>query len=173
MYDDDLKYCPQCHDEYRAEIESCAACGLLLLPGAEMAALGRQEQAQVQARKGELRDDDEIITIHKGGLAELRHLEKVFKAENIGVIIMGDQPAGCQQGCCPTDYYLQVRKEDGMAAVALIRAEFHKATALDSHDLDHVDQVFNSDASHATCPACGFEFETSTTICPDCGLCFG
>lgn len=172
MYDPELKYCPQCRDEYRAEIEKCASCNLLLLSGQSMAEVMGQADQQRQARKGALTPDDELVTIHKGTLQELRYLEKIFKEENIGMLVMSDQPAGCQKGCCPTDYYLQVRQEDVMAAVTIIRAEFHRSTALDSHELDHSDQVFNSDASHATCPACGFEFETSTNICPDCGLCF-
>ncbi len=173
MYEEDLKYCPQCKDEYRADIEKCAACGLLLLSGTQMADVVGQADLERQARKGDLTADDEAVTIHKGALPELRHLEKIFVQENIGVIIMGDQPAGCQKGCCPTDYYLQVRKEDVMAAFAIIKAEFTKATDLGSHNMEHADQIFNADASHATCPACGFEFETSTTTCPDCGLCFG
>jgi hypothetical protein len=55
----------------------------------------------------------------------------------------------------------------------LIQTVFVQQTGLDGHDTSLADTVFNPDAGYATCPACGFEFETSTTTCPDCGLCFG
>ena len=33
MIEPDLKYCPKCDDEYRAEIEKCATCGIELITG--------------------------------------------------------------------------------------------------------------------------------------------
>lgn len=173
IFDNDLKYCPRCQDEYRADIEKCADCGLLLLTGRQIQEMVGQGEQQRLSRKGALTPEDEVVTIHKGALPELRDLEEKLTRENIGVLIMSDQPAGCNKGCCPSDFYLQVRKEDARDAFAILGEEFQRSTSLHDHDLAHVDQVFNRDASHAICPACGFEFETKATICPDCGLCFG
>ncbi len=170
-YDEDLKYCPQCQDEYRADIEKCAACAVALLSGAEMQErLNRSLQAR-NSRRGALTVDDDIVTIHKGPLADLQKFEKAFAAENIGMMIVGDE-GGCNKGCCPSTFFLQVRREDAQDAYAMVQEDFQKITSLEDHDTSHCHAVFSQDASHANCPACGFEFETSTTTCPDCGLCF-
>ncbi len=169
-YEADLKYCPQCQDEYRSDIITCASCKLPLLGGAEMQDLGNRSQQDRNSRRGALSADDDIVTIHKGPLADLKKFEKAFLGENIGMMIVGDE-GGCNKGCCPTTFFLQVRREDAMAAAALIQEDFQRATGLDDYDTSTCDAVFNQDASHAICPACGFEFETTTT-CPDCGLCF-
>ncbi len=170
-YESDLKYCPQCQDEYRAEIKTCASCHIDLIRGAEMVALGDRSQQERKSRRGALTVDDDIVTIHKGPLADLKKLEKAFLRENIGMMIVGDE-GGCNKGCCPTTFFLQVRREDAQAGMVLIQEDFQQVTGLDDYDTRHCEAVFNQDASHANCPACGFEFETSTTTCPDCGLCF-
>ncbi|MEN8258604.1 MAG: hypothetical protein ABFS09_12150 [Thermodesulfobacteriota bacterium] len=170
-YESDLKYCPQCQDEYRADIESCAACKITLLTGSEMLDMVSNSQQARNSRLGELGAGDDIVTIHKGPLADLKKLEKAFARENIGMMIVGDE-GGCNKGCCPSTFFLQVRREDAQAAHALIQEDFRQLTGIDDHDTRHSDAVFNQEDGQATCPACGFEFETSTTTCPDCGLCF-
>lgn len=170
-YQDDLNYCPQCQDEYRADIKSCASCKVDLLRGAEMLEMVNRSQQSRNSRRGALTADDDIVTIHKGPLADLKKMEKAFQRENIGMVIVGDE-GGCNKGCCPTTFFLQVRREDARAAAALVQDDFQRVTGLDDYDTSHCDAVFNQDASHTICPACGFEFETSTTTCPDCGLCF-
>lgn len=171
-YEADLKYCPECRDEYRADIDRCASCQIILLTGTAMMAGASDSQQARNSRRGALTAEDDLVTIHKGPLADLKKLEKLLQEENIGMIIVGDE-GGCNKGCCPTNFFLQVRREDAAAAAALIQADYRKNTALADHDTSHCHAVFNQEASHATCPACGFEFATSTTTCPDCGLCFG
>lgn len=170
-YDKDLKYCPQCRDEYRADITTCAACQIELLTGGEMTDFVGQRQASRDNRRGPLTPDDDIVTIHKGSMADLQRLAELFAADNIGAAIVGDE-GGCNKGCCGTTMSLQVRREDAQAAYQLIQDDFQQATGLADHDTRHCHGVFDQDAGQATCPACGFEFETSTTTCPDCGLCF-
>lgn len=171
-FEAELKYCPQCQDEYRADIESCADCKITLLTGAEMLDLVSRSQMLRNQRRGELSADDDIVTIHKGTLADLKKLEAAFVRENIGMMIVGDE-GGCNKGCCPSTFYMQVRREDAQAAFALIQDDFRQSTGLEEYDTRHSEAVFNEGEGQAICPACGFEFETSTTTCPDCGLCFG
>ena len=102
---------------------------------------------------------------------DIPKIEKAFARENIGMMIVGDE-GGCNKGCCPSTFFLQVRREDAQAASALIQEDFRQVTGLEDFDTSHSDAVFNEAEGQATCPACGFEFETSTTTCPDCGLCF-
>ncbi len=39
-------------------------------------------------------------------------------------------------------------------------------------DLNLVNQVFDTSKATALCPACGTEFSTSVTVCPECELVF-
>ena len=96
MIDPDLKYCPKCKDEYRADITLCADCGITLLSGSEMLAATGKLDVIRNSRKGAIVPGDDIVPIHKGPLGELRPIEKELLAENIGVIISKDA-GGC--GC--------------------------------------------------------------------------
>lgn len=173
MHDPQLKYCPKCKDEYRADIQTCASCGIELLTGVEMDSLINNSLKIKQNRKGDLTPEDDIVTIHKGSLADTRALEQDLQKERIGYLIAGDEQGGCGQGCCATNFYLKVRREDAMEAFAIIEKQFAKATGINDFDLSNTDSVYNPDAGMAVCPACGFTFQTNTNTCPDCGLCFG
>jgi hypothetical protein len=172
MIDPELKYCPQCNDEYRADIVLCAECRVTLLSGADMLAARQRASKQRQSRSGEIAGGEEMVPIHKGQLIELKAIERELKAENIGALITGEG-SSCKKSCCPSTFYLQVRRLDAQDAFAIVQAHIDRTTALNDHDLSHCDAVFNPEAAQAVCPACGFEFHTSTTTCPDCGLCFG
>lgn len=172
MIDPELKYCPQCNDEYRAEIERCAECGVALLSGADMLAVVNRANERKNSRSGEIGPDEDIVAIHKGQLNEIRAMEPELRAENIGYLITGEG-SSCKKGCCPSTFLLQVRRPDAPDAFAVVQAHLERTTALNHHDLSSCDTVFNPEAGLATCPACGFEFQTTTTTCPDCGLCFG
>lgn len=173
MYDPEYNYCPKCNDEYRADIKQCAACEIVLIPGAEMADHAVKALDKRRTRKGDLTQDDDIVNIHKGSIADLKTLERELKAERIGYLIAGDEQGNCNKGCCPSSFYLQVRREDAQDALELVNRQFVMATDIQNHDLSLVDSVYNQDASEAVCPACGFTFQTNTDTCPDCGLCFG
>jgi hypothetical protein len=171
MIDPELKYCPKCHDEYRAEIDRCAACGIPLLAGADMLNVEKGRQEKLAARKGEITPADQVVVIERGSLHDLRHLEELLAAERIGTRLVGDDRS-CGKNCCPSTFDLQVRQEDAADALRILAAEHQRTTAFDHHH-DYADAVFNPDAAEATCPACGISFSTATTECPDCGLCFG
>lgn len=172
MIDPELKYCPQCNDEYRAEIEQCAACEVLLITGAQRLESEKARQEQMATRKGELTPEDEVVVIERGSLHDLKRLEDLLAAERIGTRLIGDENS-CSKNCCPSTFFLQVRREDAPAALELLAAEHHRLTGLDLADNAHTDAVFNPYAAEANCPACGCCFSTSSTTCPDCGLSFG
>ena len=98
MIDPELKYCPKCKDEYRAEIELCADCRVTLLSGADMLSATKSAEAKKNARKGEIVWSDDVVSIHKGALNELKAIEKELKAENIGVIL-SKEGGGCSGSC--------------------------------------------------------------------------
>ena len=62
----DLNYCPQCGDEYRADIHSCADCGLALISGRQLLAQQADRQAQQRSRSLVIDPDEPLLTARKG-----------------------------------------------------------------------------------------------------------
>lgn len=174
--DPQMHYCLQCNDEYMPERTTCGVCGATLLTGVEMRAQQQAGRRQTASRKGALTPDDDIITIFKASLLDMKRLEPQLEKENIGVLIWGDKPS-CGKGCCGGgDLELRVRREDATAAMAIVEADFTRQTA--SHGMHDAvaDYVFNPEGGENSCPACGCTFAVNgsqTLTCPDCGLCFG
>ncbi|MHB8222884.1 MAG: zinc ribbon-containing (seleno)protein DG [Desulfurivibrionaceae bacterium] len=172
MIERDLKYCPKCRDEYRAEAETCAACAIALVWGAELVVMESNNGASRRNRKGPLTPDDQLVVVFQGALGDLKHLKDLLEAEQIGAMI-SKEGGGCASGGCAPKFELQVRQEEVRDALEVLAEEHRRATALAEHDATHAGAVFNPEAGEAVCPACGFGFATTTTTCPDCGLCFG
>ena len=172
MIDPELNYCPNCRDEYRADISHCGVCGMELIGGEQFVAMGKDSEQKRANRKGDITADDKVVNLQAGPLGDMRHLEELLKNERIGTLLVGDE-RNCGKGCCPSNFFLQVREEDAPDAFAIIAQEHQQMTSMADHDNEHHDGVFNADAGEAKCPACGFSFPTHTSTCPDCGLCFG
>ncbi len=170
--DKNMRYCLSCQDEYRPEIEKCGVCGGDLLTGEELIAKEKSIKQHSTLRKGALSESDDLVTILKASMVDVKRVDQQLTRENIGTLIRGDE-SSCGKGCCGGgSVELLVRREDGQAAIAIIESDFDKATAFDSHNTAYVDYGFDSSRDENTCPACGTGFSGSAT-CPDCGLCFG
>ncbi len=169
--EDDLKYCPRCHDEYRAEIETCAACEIPLLTGAAMRAMLDEKNKGKKNRSMEISPNEELIDIRKGPVLAMKELQKVLADHHLPSLVVNDK-SGCGQGCCGPELLLRVRLSDIQEVMAVLEEEHARSTALAEHDTSHADAVFNTHAEQATCPACGCTFPTTRPTCPDCGLCF-
>ena len=172
MIDPDLKYCLECNDEYRAEIEKCAACGIDLITGQQKIEMEEARQQKLEGRTAELSPEDDLVVMRRGPLPEMRHLSYLLNGENIGTLLAGDEKT-CAKNCCPSVYNLLVKREDGMEAFNIIEDEHKKVTGLAHHESANGDTIFNPHESEAQCPACGHSFPTTQTTCPDCGLSFG
>lgn len=171
--DPELKYCPRCNDEYRAEIVQCAACGIPLLSGAEVLKRQGDVRSRRENRRRAIGPEDDIVALHKGDMQEIKRIEAELRREKIATLLVGEGGGSCGKGCCGTSLYLHVHRDDAADAVAVIQSYIDRTTAISHHDLSHCDEVFNPEKVQACCPACGFRFQTSSTVCPDCGLCFG
>lgn len=168
----DLKYCPQCDEEYREEMTTCVSCNVELITGNEKIAMEREAETKKNARSMDISCDDDLANIRKGPLGDMKQLQAILAAENIPSLIAGEK-GSCGTGCCGGgELYLQIKMADGEAALEVLANEFKKTTALDSHDLSNIHAVFDTGAEKSTCPACGCSFSTSSAVCPDCGLCF-
>jgi predicted amidophosphoribosyltransferase len=171
--DPELQYCPKCDEEYRTEIRVCADCGVELISGRDLIAAESTRKEKKVTRSMELTVDDDLVNIRKGTLREMKKLQEVLVKEHIPSLIAGEKSSNCGKGCCGTELFLQIKKEDGAAAMEVLGKEFKRTTALDHHDLSHVQSVYDTGAGQTVCQACGFRFSTKNTTCPDCGLCFG
>ncbi len=88
--DEDCNYCTQCGDPYRAEIKTCPVCSIPLISGSErLAMLGRQETGS-PSHSTDITADDELVTIQKGKLGQLKSLQQLLKAGQVPSILAGD-----------------------------------------------------------------------------------
>ena len=171
MIEPDLKYCPRCNDEYRAEIEMCAVCEVELITGRRRMELEEEKRKKLQSRAAELSPDDDLVALRRGPLADMRHLAMLLDNENIGTLLAGDEKT-CGKSCCPSVYDLLVRRQDAVEALDIIEEEHRRTTGLEHYDREQAEAVYNPDAGEACCPACGHVFPPRETACPDCGLSF-
>lgn len=169
--DREMNYCPSCGDEYRADIINCGACNIPLVSGREKLDMVMASQEALSERSMSISPEDELVSIRKGPLKDMKTLQKVLAVDRIPAILAGDED-GCAKGCCGPELHLQIRKEDMQLATEVLAREFIKSTALDSHDLSNADAVFNHLATETVCPACGCRFSPTVGACPECGLCF-
>ncbi len=172
MIEPELKYCPQCDDEYMPEIVRCAACGVRLITGRMKIELMEERQRKMAASMEELGPEDDLVSIRRGPLGEIKHLSNRLNGIMIATLVAGDENS-CGQGCCPSNFYLQVRRHDAPEALAVLQEEFRQTTALEDHDTSNADNIIDASAPEANCPACGHTFPSTSTECPDCGLCLG
>ncbi|MFO7760313.1 MAG: zinc ribbon-containing (seleno)protein DG [Thermodesulfobacteriota bacterium] len=167
MFDPEFKYCPKCRDEYRANVEYCAECGIRLLTGEEMAAATGKGSKNV-AGPVELTPSDDIVPVQQGDIKELKGTAAALKKEGIASILIGKEEPGC---CVSPGAYLAVRREDVPEAGQIVRHYWEQTTGFSTYDTSSCEVVFNKDAGEATCPACGSNFQTHNGTCPNCGLC--
>jgi predicted amidophosphoribosyltransferase len=170
--DPELNYCPRCDDEYRSDMSVCADCGVALVSGREKIAGEEGAALKKEPRSMELSADDDLVNIRKGPLLEMKKMQQLLASEQIPSLIAGEKSGNCGKGCCGVELYLQIKRDDGDLALAVLARDFHRSTALDHHDLTHVESVYDQGVSKTVCPACGCRFSTNNTTCPDCGLCF-
>ena len=168
----ELQYCPDCMDEYRAEITTCAACNIPLVSGKQMLkALQNTAQKQPE-RTMVISPDDELVSIRQGPLVQMKDFQVMLKRAGIPSIAVSED-SNCGQGSCGTNMFVQIRKSDLQDVVAILERDHVRSTGLEDHDLSTAGAVIDTAAEQANCPACGHSFSTTEGSCPDCGLCFG
>lgn len=175
IIDPELRYCPSCNDEYMPRIEICAACKMKLLSGEELLARQEAKKRKFAARGSRITDEEQVVSIRQGPLADMKHAESLLRGEHIPTVLAGDEKS-CGKRCgggCASTFILQVRPEDAQEALEILAEDFRRTTALDHHDISHAGSIFDPLAAVAVCPACGYRFPPSTGACPDCGLQFG
>ncbi len=165
-YDEDCMYCPQCGDEYRAEISTCAECKVALVSGARMAASLRGPVYQA------IEPHEELVAVRRGPLLHIRQLEDYLRRAGLASIVTPGEDGRCASGCRGPEVELKVRAKEVEPVLAALAEEHRKSTGLDLHDESFNGALFDVEVGQAACPACGCLFSTDTVLCPDCGLRF-
>ena len=167
MFDDELKYCPVCRDEYRAEIRQCAACDVSLIDGARM----RKEcgSAALSSEKREvIGQDDQLIPLLRGRLLELKQIKNMLASQGIPAVLVNE--GQCRNGSCGgPEMLLKIRLQDQQKAEEALQQE-HERTTGQQIQAGGVATIFDPESELAECPACGHEFTPNGSECPDCGL---
>lgn len=169
-FDPELQYCPRCHDEYRAGILTCAACGIGLLSGQAMRDRQNKETQQSSARSRDIAPDEAVLTVRKGPVLQIKALQAYLLLQGIPSLALKEHGASC--GCRGSELALQVRESDLAEVMVALEQEYRESTGVAEHDTRFSDAVFDAGVAEAVCPACGCRFSTCLTVCPDCGLCF-
>jgi hypothetical protein len=92
--DPDLRYCPECEDEYQASIKRCVSCDRVLISGAEkLENLSLQELA-FNGRLMNINVQHECVVIRNGKLRDLKLLQILLETERIPTIISGESAGG-------------------------------------------------------------------------------
>lgn len=171
--DPELKYCPRCGDEYRADIVTCASCEVELLTGARLTEIMEQERQRRENRNRAIDPGEDLVDIRNGSLLEVKQVQILLERESIPTLIVGEGDPSCGKGCCGgSKVILRARAADLQDIREVLTRDYIKSTGLEDHDLSHASAIYDEDAAQTTCPACGHVFFGGSGTCPDCGLCF-
>ena len=80
--------------------------------------------------------------------------------------------ATCSSGGCGSSVEVWIYKEDVEQVKQAIVAQQQKNLSGLNFNPDLLTEVYDSSKETATCPACGTNFSTKLSECPECGLCF-
>lgn len=168
IIDPEFNYCPSCREEYRADIATCADCGIALISGHQMRTL--HGAGARPGRSMVIAEAEPVCTVRKGGLQAIKELQTYLHQQGLPSLVVKEPGAAC--GCRGVEVLLQVREDDLAEVLKVLAREHWETTGLADHDACSVDAVYNPEAGEALCPACGCRFSTNLAECPDCGLCF-
>lgn len=103
-------------------------------------------------------------------IEEAKKIQDELKKKSVD-IFLDHNPTTCTRGCSVTVEFCCYEKD-----IQLV-AEYFEKNFLDSLDglnvnFELLNSTYDPNKDNAVCPACGTKFSTSSTECPECGLCF-
>ncbi len=116
-------------------------------------------------------EDGSKVLLGKLGVPEAQHLKNSLAKHGFEIAVIHNH-ASCNKGCSP-QVEVWANSEDVTDILQTVSAAQRAEWAGNGYDAELANQVFDPDASEATCPACGTKFSPTQASCPDCGLCFG
>ena len=151
-----VRYCPECRDDYRMDVECCADCGAALITCEEDAP--RPQQEQVPSSVPRLPEGPLHVVFSARSAAELKPLLASLAAADIAHRL----DAG------PGTFHLRVQEADRDAARQAL------AGLLTERPPESLEEGFDSErGGYASCPACEEPLRPENRECPGCGLDLG
>lgn len=95
--DPDMRYCPSCGDEYRADITTCAGCQVELVSGAEKLAEAKRQVKDFTSRSMEIGAGDPRVAVRGGKLRDLKPYQLLLAKERIPSLLTGEA-GDCRKG---------------------------------------------------------------------------
>jgi predicted amidophosphoribosyltransferase len=151
-----VRVCPECDEEYRPDIASCADCGTELVDRT-LDEQGRPVAEPAQAEGEQVA----LVALYSGPAAALRPLAEALAAAGVAQKFV---PIPGQSGLT-----LAVAQEDGVRAMEALAGFHGRGTELGLSELAATFEARPEDPEHA-CPACGAAVPEDASECPDCGL---
>ena len=154
-----VRVCPECDEEYRPDIATCADCG------AELVDRAVDEQGRPIAEPAQAEGEQiTLVALYSGPAAALRPLAEALAAAGVAQKLV---PIPKQSGLT-----LAVAQDDGVRAMEALAAFHGRGTELGLSELAATFEAGADDHEHA-CPACGAAIPADASECPDCGLEWG
>lgn len=145
-----MKICPQCRDEYRAEISTCIECGVDLVSSLDLPVKNSSQAVDLHnAVKG-----------FEGQLAACQEIERLLKRNKV---------VCCLVPVSPTAYAVCINADDAQKYASVMNAQFASMVERE-HDQEWRPQDVHLDGSDVCCPACGHVGQLQDGACRDCGL---
>jgi len=112
----------------------------------------------------------ELIRVGVLPLHDAKELQRILLTKNVAVELNHNGQT-CSRGCTVTVELLAPL--NALEVVQTTLREEHQKLA-DGHKVDWelMEATFDPAQEVALCPACGTQFSTKITECPECGLCF-
>lgn len=107
------------------------------------------------------------------GKAEIKSAELMrakLQKQGIAVALVHNE-VSCGKGCA-VQVEVWAHPDDLPAISQIMQAERNQTFAEMGYDASLAEHVFDREAASAVCPACGTNFATTHSECPECGLCF-
>lgn len=101
---------------------------------------------------------------------EAEWLQSMLAKEGVEVASVYNQIT-CSSGCSPSKE-IWVHPDDLAFIQKIILSQHLKVLEGLGANVSLINEVFDESRQEATCPACGFKFQTRYKQCPDCELSF-
>ena len=105
------------------------------------------------------------------GLQDAKEFQGKLRKEGIELVLNHNDKT-CTRGCAVT-VELMGREADLEKIQEVYSRSFNKMLEGLEFDPEVIRAVYDNSQANATCPACGHNFATTNTECPDCGLVLG
>jgi hypothetical protein len=163
-----VRVCPECHEEYRPEIVSCADCGVVLVDADDEAPRPRLSPAPA-APDGDAGEEEEeparVLYFSNASARDLTPLADALVGAGMRFRIVAE-------GSRYTQYQLAGPEAEAEAARRLLApvAASHPELGLRMPAPPLSEAEAEAERARATCPACEAHLPPDSRECPECGL---